>query len=187
MTARIHEVVAQGYADEMTPEKWFERRFDVQPASRFPVNLERLRGTPARLEERLRQVPAATLTRHAEGVWSAQEHVGHLIDLESLWHRRAEQLFAGEPELAPTDLANRRTFEAGHNDRPIVDLLAEFRRVRQAFVTLIAGAHDSVLARTALHPRLRTPMSLTDLAFFVAEHDDHHLAAIAALIDPPAR
>ena len=167
----------------MTPEKWFARRFDAQPASRFPVILERLRGTPARLEERLRHVPAATLTRHADGVWSAQENVGHLIDLESLWHRRAEQLFAGETELAPTDLANRRTFEAGHNDRPIADLLAEFRRVRQAFVALIARADDPVLARTALHPRLRTPMSLTDLAYFVAEHDDHHLATIAALID----
>lgn len=168
----------------MTPEKWFERRFDAQPASRFPVILERLRGTPARLDERLRGVPAATLTRAAEGTWSAQEHVGHLIDLESLWHRRAEQLFAGEAELMPTDLANRRTFEAGHNGRPLADLLAEFRRVRQAFVALLTRADDASLAHTALHPRLRTPMTLTDLAFFVAEHDDHHLAAVAALVDP---
>jgi len=170
----------------MTPEKWFARRFDAQPASRYAVILERLRGTPARLDERLRDVPAATLTRHAEGAWSAQEHVGHLIDLESLWHRRAEQLFAGEAELMPTDLANRRTFEAGHNNRPLADLLAEFRRVRQAFVALLARADDAALTRTALHPRLRTPMTLTDLAFFVAEHDDHHLATIAALIDPRA-
>lgn len=167
----------------MTAEKWFERRFDAQPASRFPVILERLRGTPARLEERLRDVAPARLTSQLDGAWSAQENVGHLIDLESLWHRRAQQLFAGETELAPTDLANRRTFEAGHNDRPIADLLAEFRRVRQAFVALIAHADHTALARTALHPRLRTPMSLTDLAYFVAEHDDHHLATIAALID----
>lgn len=167
----------------MTPEKWFERRFDAQPASRFPVILERLRGTPARLEERLRDVAPARLTSQLDGAWSAQENVGHLIDLESLWHRRAQQLFAGETELAPTDLANRRTFEAGHNDRPIADLLAEFLRARLAFVALITHADDTVLARTALHPRLRTPMSLTDLAYFVAEHDDHHLATIAALID----
>ncbi|MFN7977392.1 MAG: DinB family protein [Vicinamibacterales bacterium] len=169
----------------MTPEKWFERRFDAQPASRFPVILERLRGTPARLEERLRDVPSARLTTRLDSAWSAQENVGHLIDLESLWHRRAEQLFAGEPELAPTDLANRRTFEAGHNDRPLADLLAEFRRVRQAFVALLTRADDASLSHTALHPRLRTPMTLTDLAHFVAEHDDHHLATIAALVDRP--
>lgn len=167
----------------MTPEKWFERRFDVQPASRFPVILERLRGTPARLEERLRDVPTGRLTARVDGAWSAQENVGHLVDLESLWHRRAEQLFAGEAELAPTDLANRRTFEAGHNDRPSAELLAEFRRVRRAFVALLVRADETVLTHTALHPRLRTPMTLTDLAYFVVEHDDHHLATIAALID----
>ena len=31
------------------------------------------------------------------------------------------------------------------------------------------------------HPRLGTPMRLIDLAFFVAEHDDHHLAQITHL------
>ena len=37
------------------------------------------------------------------------------------------------------------------------------------------------LARTALHPRLRQPMSVVDLCFFVAEHDDHHLRTIKEL------
>ena len=37
------------------------------------------------------------------------------------------------------------------------------------------------LARTALHPRLRQPMSVVDLCFFVAEHDDHHLRTIDEL------
>ena len=33
-----------------------------------------------------------------------------------------------------------------------------------------------------LDPRLRTPMRLIDLGFFVAEHDDHHLARITELL-----
>ncbi len=37
------------------------------------------------------------------------------------------------------------------------------------------------LDRVALHPRLQQPVSVVDLGFFVAEHDDHHLATIAAL------
>ena len=37
------------------------------------------------------------------------------------------------------------------------------------------------LARTSLHPRLRQPMSVVDLCFFVAEHDDHHLRTIDEL------
>ncbi|HEY4099694.1 MAG TPA: DinB family protein [Gemmatimonadales bacterium] len=170
-----------------SPEKWFERSFDFAlPSSRFPSLVERLRGTPARLEERTRALPADVLTRVHPGHWSAQENVGHLVDLEPLWFRRAQQLFAAEPELAPTDLANRRTHEANHNARPLEDLLAEFRGLRHQFVQLLATADASALTRTALHPRLRTPMRLIDLAVFVADHDDHHLAAITQLVEPPA-
>jgi hypothetical protein len=32
-----------------------------------------------------------------------------------------------------------------------------------------------------VHPRLGTPMRLVDMMFFVAEHDDHHLATITEL------
>ena len=162
-------------------EKWFERSFDFAlPVSRFPSVLERLRGTPARLEELTRELAPEVLTR-APGRWSAQENVGHLVDLEPLWLRRAQQLFGNEAELEPTDLANRRTHEANHNARQLADLLAEFRALRGRFVELLRTADSSVLERTALHPRLRTPMRLIDLAEFVAEHDDHHLAAITDL------
>jgi uncharacterized damage-inducible protein DinB len=168
----------------MTGEAWFDRSFDFTlPVSRFPSLLERLRGTPARLEERVRNLPADILTQAQGGRWSAQENIGHLVDLEPLWLRRAQQLFAGEPELAPTDLANRRTHDANHNTRRPADLLAEFRSLRGALVQLLSTADASVLGRTAVHPRLRAPMRLIDLAVFVAEHDDHHLATITDLVD----
>jgi hypothetical protein len=48
----------------METEKWFQRSFEFAlPASRFPSLLERLRGTPARLDERTRGMPAERLTR----------------------------------------------------------------------------------------------------------------------------
>ena len=40
-----------------------------------------------------------------------------------------------------------------------------------------------VFARTSLHPRLKQPMRLADHLYFVAEHDDHHVAKIWELID----
>ena len=169
----------------MTPrELWFERSFDFTlPVSRFPSLLERLRGTPVRLEERTQTLPARLLTQRYEGRWSVQENVGHLVDLEPLWLRRAQQIFANESELAPTDLANRRTHEANHNARQLIDLLSEFRDLRTSFVQLLATADPAILARTAIHPRLRTSMRLIDLALFVADHDDHHLAAITELCE----
>ena len=36
--------------------------------------------------------------------------------------------------------------------------------------------------RGASHPRLATPMRLLDIAFFVAAHDDHHLARITEIL-----
>jgi uncharacterized damage-inducible protein DinB len=170
----------------VTTEKWFERSFDLTlPAGRFPGIVERLRGTPARIDERLASVPAAVLTRRDADHWSIQENIGHLLDLEPLWLRRLEQLFAGETELAPTDLANRRTFDAGHNDRPLSELLREFRAARAKLVERFEAADDATVMRSALHPRLRSPMRTIDLAFFVAEHDDHHLATITGLLAPP--
>jgi hypothetical protein len=40
---------------------------------------------------------------------------------------------------------------------------------------------ETAAARTAHHPRLDRPMRVMDLAVFVAEHDDHHLARITEL------
>ncbi|MGV3707413.1 MAG: DinB family protein [Gemmatimonas sp.] len=165
-----------------TREKWFERSFDFSlPVSRMPGIIERLRGTPARLIERTQGLSPTQLVERRNGAWSIQENVGHLIDLEALWLRRAAQLFGGEPKLAPTDLANRQTDEAQHNARVLSELLEEFQRVRMRFIELLLTADASVQARTATHPRLGTPMRLIDLALFVAEHDDHHLATITAL------
>jgi uncharacterized damage-inducible protein DinB len=160
-------------------EKWFERTFDFTlPPNRFPGLVERLRGTPARLEERTRPLSRDVLVRRTNGQWSIQENVGHLLDLEPLWYRRVEQLFAGEQELAVADLTNRRTHEADHNRRDLADLLGEFRAARSGLVMRLSGADDAQLTHSALHPRLRTPMRLIDLALFVAEHDDHHLVTI---------
>jgi uncharacterized damage-inducible protein DinB len=167
----------------MNQEKWFERTFDpTVPNVRFPSIIERLRGTPPRLEERTRTLSRDVLIRRHDDRWSIQENVGHLLDLEPLWLQRTEQLFAGGTELVAADLTNRRTHEGKHNERELAELLREFRAARAALVLRLAQADDEVLGRSALHPRLRTPMRLVDLALFVAEHDDHHLAAITALL-----
>jgi len=165
------------------PQRWFERKFAFDlPLSLFPNVLERLRGSPARLEERVRSLPPAALTTRFRAGWSIQENVGHLRDLEPLWIRRAEQLLAGESELAVADLTNRGTDEANHNAASLDNLLKEFRSLRLRFVSLLEWADASMHGRTARHPRLGTPMRLIDVAFFTAEHDDHHLATITELL-----
>ena len=87
----------------------------------------------------------------------------------------------GADELCPADLENRKTHEAGHNTRPLGILLAEFRRQRGTLVSVLEGLSLDQLERTARHPRLGQPMTIVDLCFFVAEHDDHHLATMTLL------
>lgn len=163
-------------------QQWVERTFDFTlPPSQFPNLVERLRGTPERLEERTRGVAPALLARRDGDEWSIQEQAGHLLDLEPLWLRRAEQLAAEEAVLVAADMTNRKTREADHNARALANLLRDFRAARGLLVRRLEAADEAGVIRAALHPRLGTPMRLLDLALFTAEHDDHHLATITAL------
>ena len=175
----------------MSPlQAWFERKFAFDlPLSVYPNILERLRGGPARLEERVGSLRAEVLTFRLKDTWSIQENVGHLGDLEPLWIRRAEQVLAGEVDLAVADLTNRTTHEANHNAASLRELLGRFRSLRERFVSILEGADEGALQRAARHPRLGTPMRLIDIAFFTAEHDDHHLARMTELVrlSPPDR
>jgi uncharacterized damage-inducible protein DinB len=164
-------------------QPWFERTFAFDlPLSLFPNVIERLRGGPARVEDRVRSLPPAVLTARVRTAWSIQENVGHLCDLEPLWTLRAEQVLEGKTELAVADLTNAGTRDANHNAARIEDLLGRFRMLRARFVSLLEGADGPALERVARHPRLGTPMRLIDIAFFTAEHDDHHLATITELL-----
>ena len=158
---------------------WFGRTFEFSfPAELFPNLCARLRGTPARLEETLAGLPYEVIVATANDQWSAQEHAGHLLDLEPLWLARVGDYVTGNEQLAATDLTNRKTHEADHNTRPLVRILAEFRSAREELLKRVGELDRSVFVRTIPHPRLRTPMRLVDHLYFVSEHDDHHLARI---------
>jgi uncharacterized damage-inducible protein DinB len=151
-------------------------------------NLEaRLRGTPARLEEVLRGRSQESLTAKPEGKWSAQENAGHMLQLEPLWLARVEDFVTGGEQLTATDLQNRKTDEAEFNRQNVREVLAGFRSARSRLVARVEELDESAFSHTLLHPRLKTPMSLGDHLFFVAEHDDHHLARIWELLDASSK
>jgi len=163
--------------------KWFDRKFALGlPLWMFPNIVERLRGTPARVEELIGDLPNDTLTRRAQEAWSIQENVGHLLDVESLWLARAVEFVEGVEVLRPADLTNRKTHEAHHNEQAITALLDAFRMERRKLVEMLEQVDESFHEASALHPRLNQSMRAIDLAFFTAEHDDHHLARITELV-----
>ncbi len=162
--------------------KWTQRRFPFDfSVDVYPELMERLRGTPARVEDRIRSFPAAILTRRDGEAWSIQENAGHLVDTEALFMGRLDDFDAGIATLRAADMTNRKTFDARHNDQPIESILQALRRERSALVARLERLAPDQFARTAQHPRLKKPMRVVDMMFFHAEHDDYHLARMTEL------
>src|ERR1700743_1302987 len=108
---------------------WFERKFEFAfPVEQYPNVCVRLRGAPARLEELTGKATLEALVRKSSGKWSAQEHAGHLLDMEALWLTRVQDFFQGNSQdtLTVAELTNRKTEEAHHNARALSEILANF-------------------------------------------------------------
>ena len=166
----------------MNRTKWFDKKFNFDfPATDLPAIIERLRGTPARVEELIGTFPPEILTERVGEGWTIQENVGHLIDLEELHDGRLDDYASDKAELRAADLTNKKTYEADHNRDSIDNLLKTFRETRAAFVARFEAMDDDAAAKSSRHPRLQQPMRVVDMAYFVAEHDDHHLAIMTEL------
>lgn len=165
---------------KMTP--WFERKFaPITDNGLLPVIIERLDGTEYRLIGKLAEPEDFSLTAKPGGKWSILEEVGHLVTLEKLWAGRVRDIINGKEYLREADLTNKATDKANFNSHQLDDLLDRFGEARETLLSLLRTAGAADLEKSAKHPRLQTPMRIIELAHFVAEHDDHHLAKISQL------
>jgi uncharacterized damage-inducible protein DinB len=163
--------------------KWTARTFQFTfPVEIYPELIERVRGTPARLEDRVQSLAPDVLTRRDGERWSIQENAGHLLDLESLFSQRLDEYLAGAAVLHAADMSNRKTYEADHNQVSMPTILTNFRAQRVALAERLDKLDPQTFATVAHHPRLNVPMRLVDMLFFQSEHDNFHLARISELI-----
>jgi hypothetical protein len=162
---------------------WLNRefRFD-QPIGVYPALLERLRGTPARAEKLAEGLSETILATRVNDKWSVTEHVGHLIDLQSLDNQRLNEFLNGAKVLSAADMRNLATQKANHRHKPLADIIQAFTVGRYQLVGRLEVLSEDDVRRVALHPRLQQPMRLLDWVYFVAEHDDHHLSLARAVI-----
>ncbi|MCK4655681.1 MAG: DinB family protein [candidate division Zixibacteria bacterium] len=165
---------------EMT--KWIERKFNFDyPVGLFPCIVERLRGTPARLDEIVKLLSPEILTVRIDDKWSIQENIGHLIEVEALHTGRLDDYRANADVLRPADMTNKSTHRADYNSMEIDSVMSSFRKVRLDFVKQLEEMDEAAASRSARHPRLDKPMRVVDMALFAAEHDDQHIAVIMGL------
>src|SRR5579862_477848 len=133
----------------MKSTKWFDRKFDFSPEQNiFPSIIERLKGTPARLEEKLGSIPADVLELKPENTWSIKENIGHLTDLEPLWQGRLQDILDKQKELRPADLTNQKTDLANHNANSLEELLSEFREIRTQTVSVIEELDEKTIFKS---------------------------------------
>ena len=168
-----------------TQTPWFERAFHFDfPLGLFPVIFSRLEGSLFRLYHILANADDEAASIATQG-WSVKQQVGHLSDLEPLWWQRLQDFLQGNEFLTVADLTNRKTHDAAHNEATLEQLVNSFTVERQKLLETIYDLDKVDLAATALHPRLQQPMRLIDFLYFVAEHDDHHIAIISTLLRKP--
>ena len=168
---------------QLTP--WFERSFHFDfPLTNFPVIFSRLEGSIFRLQCILANADEEACSYSKEG-WSVKEHLGHLSDLEELWWKRLQDFLDRKELLTIADLNNTKTKEARHNEKSLEGLMQTFVAERQRMLESIYDFDKGTLGLLSIHPRLQQPMRLIDSLYFVAEHDDHHIAKISGLLRKP--
>jgi hypothetical protein len=163
----------------MENPKWFDRSFDLSfDTTRYAAIYEQLKGAPERLRQAVAGLPGDVLNDKPGGKWSIKEQAGHLFVMEPLWRVRFLDIRDRKPVLTVADLNNNATTEAGFNAYPMEELLDRFAAGRAETLRLLDGIDALDVESTSLHPRLKQPMRIIDLAYFVAEHDDHHIIIV---------
>ncbi len=167
----------------MERTKWVERTFNFDfPEGILPSILERLKGTELRMLNLTRGLSEAEMSVRREEKWSVKEEIGHLVDLEDLHISRLKEMIARKPELSAADMSNKKTEEANHNEMTTSALIDAFSIKRKGFIDLLESMDDDTQLSSSLHPRLQIQMRPIDVAFFTAEHDDHHLASMREIL-----
>lgn len=162
----------------MSELPWFERELVFgKSAELLPYFLERLAGTIVRIEYKVKNIPEDILSRRFNGKWSIKENIGHLAEVDEIANKRIEEMTTGVSIMSPA------VFEPqDFNPWPIEKVVQYFEIARKRNLEKYRRLHANNLLKSSLHPRLKVQMTPVDLAWFDAEHDDHHLVKINQIL-----
>ena len=160
--------------------QWFERKFQFGlPGGMLPFYLERLEGTIARLQVKVEGMPEEILSHKLDEKWSVKQNIGHLAEVDQISGIRIGEIIKGLPVLSPAVFEPKNDYNA----KPVRIVLELFKENRVANISRFANLSETEITMTSTHPRLKLTMTPVDLAWFDAEHDDHHLVRINEIIE----
>ena len=159
--------------------QWFERKFTFgMPIGMLPFYLERLRGTSARIEEKVKNISDDALSNKLDGKWSVKENIGHLAEVDEIALKRIDEMINGISPMSPAVFEPKQDY----NRQSLNEVLTYFRINRSKNLERYQQLSEEELSKASLHPRLKVMMTPVDLALFDAEHDDHHLVTIGEIL-----
>lgn len=119
---------------------------------------------------------AMTLFRYAPGKWSVKQVLNHVSDAERVFAYRALRFGRRDTTPLPGFDENDYAEHAPSDARPWDDLVAEFRHVRRATVSLFQSfTPEDVLRRGSASG---AEVSVRALAYITAGHALHHVQMI---------
>ena len=113
---------------------------------------------------------------YAPGKWSIKQIAGHLCDDERIFAYRALCIARGDARPLPGFDEKEYMAAAGFESRMLADVLAEYRTVRWATLTLFASMPEAAWLRCGIvNGYEATPRGL---AFHIAGHELHHVRVL---------
>ena len=178
-------VYARGRRRAEVLRPWFERRFSFEHLGEpdFPFLLERLRGAPARVEDKTRRARRASVLTRTAGRRLVDPGARRPPRRPGRAARRARSTTTARARpccarpTCRTAGPTRRATTSGRSPSSTRPSAPCARALRGA----ARGAGSRARPGSAIHPRLQQPMRLVDMLYFTAEHDDHHLAQMTEL------
>lgn len=163
----------------MNRANWLDKKWEFGIwADAFDNHLSIMKCTAEQIGDLIREVPIQKLTFQPNQKWSVNQHIGHLLTMESLWIARLDDFVLGRETLRPWNGNNADTEAGAFNQQRSAKILEDFADIREPHVKMLRQLKVKANEMKVYHERLKTQFSLADHVMFVAEHDQHHLNAI---------
>lgn len=114
--------------------------------------------------------------RYAPEKWSVKGVAGHIIDVERVFAVRALAFARCDKTPLPSFEQDDYAAQANFDERPIADIIDEFRAVRAATLTLFRSFRDEYWTRTGTASGFE--FSTRAIPYILAGHLKHHKMVI---------
>jgi len=141
-------------------------------SSKTPLSV--IAETPQRLQSLLTKIGVERCEQApAPGKWSIREVVGHINDTERMFVFRALWFARSLGSELPSFDQDVAMAAVQFDDRPLSDLVDEFRTIRESSVRFFRGLPDDAWAKRGIASG--KPFTVRALAYITAGHLAHHM------------